>query len=283
MKERLKNLGILLLFLIGVIIFLYPLVSSRWNAYRNQQLLGTYDQQIAKRGLSETEVMWEKAKAYNDQIGIQPVPDAFSFRDGIHDKNYESLLKIENNDIMGYVEVPSIKVTLPIYHYTTDEVLTKGAGHLFGSALPVGGDGTHTVISAHRGLPSSEMFTNLNLVSNGDMFYFRVLNKVLAYEVDQILTVEPDQVTSLSGVMGKDYATLVTCTPYGVNTKRLLVRGHRVPYHQKQYKKAHTSPKGIDRARLWVEVLCAGMGVIIAAVLVLIYSKISDKKNKSSL
>ncbi|HES7639595.1 TPA: class C sortase [Streptococcus pyogenes] len=278
MTERLKNLGILLLFLLGTAIFLYPTLSSQWNAYRDRQLLSTYHKQVTQKKPSEMEEVWQKAKAYNARLGIQPVPDAFSFRDGIHDKNYESLLQIENNDIMGYVEVPSIKVTLPIYHYTTDEVLTKGAGHLFGSALPVGGDGTHTVISAHRGLPSAEMFTNLNLVKKGDTFYFRVLNKVLAYKVDQILTVEPDQVTSLSGVMGKDYATLVTCTPYGVNTKRLLVRGHRIAFHYKKYQQAKKAMKLVDKSRMWTEVVCAAFGVVIAIILVFMYSKMTDKK-----
>ncbi|EIQ80984.1 class C sortase [Streptococcus canis] len=280
MIEKLKNLGILLLFLSGTVIFLYPTISSQWNAYRDRQLLSTYHRQVTKKRPSETEEMWQKAKAYNARLGIQPVPDAFSFRDGIHDKTYESLLNVDEVDIMGYVEIPSIKVTLPIYHYTTDKVLSKGAGHLFGSALPIGGDGTHAVISAHRGLPSAEMFTNLNLVKKGDTFYFRVLNKVLAYEVDQILTVEPDQVTSLSGVVGKDYATLVTCTPYGVNTKRLLVRGHRIAYHYKKYQKAQKAIKLVDKSRMWVELLCAVFGVVIAIVLVFLYSRVSAKKNK---
>lgn len=182
---------------------------------------------------------------------------------------------------MGYVEVPSIKVNLPIYHYTTDEVLSKGAGHLFGSALPVGGEGTHAVISAHRGLPSAEMFTNLNLLQKGELFYFHILNRKLAYRVDQIVTVEPDQVAALSGEIGKDYATLVTCTPYGVNTKRLLVRGHRVPYHQKQYQKAKLALGSIDTARLWVELLCAVIGVAIAVVLVSVYSRMTKKASNS--
>nr|WP_235206487.1 sortase [Streptococcus pyogenes] len=133
-------------------------------------------------------------------------------------------------------------------------------------------------MSAHRGLPSAEMFTNLNLVKKGDTFYFRVLNKVLAYKVDQILTVEPDQVTSLSGVMGKDYATLVTCTPYGVNTKRLLVRSHRIAYHYKKYQQAKKAMKLVDKSRMWTEVVCAAFGVVIAIILVFMYSKMTDKK-----
>lgn len=243
--------------------------------------MSAYDEQIAKQKRSETDDMWQRAISYNAQIGIQPVPDAFSFRDGVHDKAYEALLNIDKAGIMGYVEVPSIKVNLPIYHYTTDEVLSKGAGHLFGSALPVGGEGTHAVISAHRGLPSAEMFTNLNLLQKGELFYFHILNRKLAYRVDQIVTVEPDQVAALSGEIGKDYATLVTCTPYGVNTKRLLVRGHRVPYHQKQYQKAKLALGSIDTARLWIELLCAVIGVTIAVVLVSVYSRMTKKASNS--
>ncbi|HEL0247271.1 TPA: class C sortase [Streptococcus equi subsp. zooepidemicus] len=281
MKEKLKNLALLILFLLGIAILLYPMISSQWNAYRDRQLMSAYDEQIAKQKRSETDDMWQRAISYNAQIGIQPVPDAFSFRDGVHDKAYEALLNIDKAGIMGYVEVPSIKVNLPIYHYTTDEVLSKGAGHLFGSALPVGGEGTHAVISAHRGLPSAEMFTNLNLLQKGELFYFHILNRKLAYRVDQIVTVEPDQVAALSGEIGKDYATLVTCTPYGVNTKRLLVRGHRVPYHQKQYQKAKLALGSIDTARLWIELLCAVIGVTIAVVLVSVYSRMTKKASNS--
>lgn len=281
MKEKLKNLALLILFLLGIAILLYPMISSQWNAYRDRQLISAYDEQVAKQKRSETDDMWERAMSYNAQIGIQPVPDAFSFRDGVHDKAYEALLNIDKAGIMGYVEVPSIKVNLPIYHYTTDEVLSKGAGHLFGSALPVGGEGTHAVISAHRGLPSAEMFTNLNLLQKGELFYFHVLNRKLAYRIDQIVTVEPDQVAALSGEIGKDYATLVTCTPYCVNTKRLLVRGHRVPYHQKQYQKAKLTSKGVDKVRLLVELLCAAIGVAIAVVLVSVYSRMTKKASNS--
>ncbi|HEL0713917.1 TPA: class C sortase [Streptococcus equi subsp. zooepidemicus] len=281
MKEKLKNLALLILFLLGIAILLYPMISSQWNAYRDRQLMSAYDEQVAKQKRSETDDMWERAMSYNAQIGIQPVPDAFSFRDGIHDKAYEGLLNIDKTGIMGYVEIPSIKVNLPIYHYTTDEVLSKGAGHLFGSALPVGGEGTHAVISAHRGLPSAEMFTNLNLLQKGELFYFHVLNRKLAYRIDQIVTVEPDQVAALSGEIGKDYATLVTCTPYGVNTKRLLVRGHRVPYHQKQYQKAKLASKGVDKVRLWIELLCAVIGVAIAVIIVSVYSRMTKKASNS--
>ena len=151
-----------------------------------------------------------------------------SVRDGQTDSTYESLLNLNGDGMMGYVEIPVIDVSIPIYHYTTDESQEKGAGHLFGSSLPVGGKSTHCILSAHRGLP---LFTDLNLVEKGDVFYLHVLGKTLAYEVDQILTVLPEQTESLGITDGDDYVTLVTCigTPYAVNTHRFLVRGHRVP------------------------------------------------------
>ncbi|MGT2844640.1 class C sortase [Streptococcus hongkongensis] len=282
MTEKLKNLGLLFLFLVGTGIFLYPKFSSQWNAYRDGQLVSSYQRQVSQTKPSETDRIWQKAEAYNKKLGIQPVPDAFSFREGVEDKVYESLLGMEKDGMMGHVEVPAIGINLPIYHYTRDAILSKGAGHLFGSALPVGGQGTHAVVSAHRGLPSAEMFTNLNLVKKGDIFYFRVLNRTLAYQVDQIATVEPDQVSLLSGEVGKDYATLVTCTPYGVNTKRLLVRGHRIPYNHKHYQKAHQAAKGVDKARLWIELLCALIGIVVALILVTLYATLTKRRGKPS-
>ena len=214
-KNKKKNyIGLGLLFLIGLSILLYPMVSDAWNRYRDSLLISNYSSSVSSDGNSEKiDSMWKAAQEYNEQIKQESVPDAFSVRDGQTDSTYESLLNLNGDGMMGYVEIPVIDVSIPIYHYTTDESLEKGAG----------------ILSAHRGLPSAKLFTDLNLVEEGDVFYLHVLGKTLAYEVDQILTVLPEQTESLGITDGDDYVTLVTCTPYAVNTHRLLVRGHRVP------------------------------------------------------
>ena len=229
-KNKKKNyIGLGLLFLIGLSILLYPMVSDAWNRYRDSLLISNYSSSVSSDDNSEKiDSMWKAAQEYNEQIKQESVPDAFSVRDGQTDSTYESLLNLNGDGMMGYVEIPVIDVSIPIYHYTTDESLEKGAGHLFGSSLPVGGKSTHCILSAHRGLPSAKLFTDLNLVEEGDVFYLHVLGKTLAYEVDQILIVEPTDVSTLMIEAGKDLCTLVTCTPYGINSHRLLVRGHRI-------------------------------------------------------
>ena len=181
--------------------------------------------------------------------------------------------------MIGTVEIPAIKVNIPIYHYTTSASLEKGAGHLLGSALPVGGEGTHCVVSAHRGLPNQKLFTDLNLLKAGDVFYFHVLDQTFAYEVDQILTVEPSQVESLSVVKGEDYATLVTCTPYAVNTHRLLVRGHRVPYSDEEYKEnvKNAVPRS-DKNYMMMQALCVLIGIVIAVVIFFVTGWIGKRR-----
>ena len=229
-KNKKKNyIGLGLLFLIGLSILLYPMISDAWNKHRDNLLISKYSSSVSSEDNSEKiDSMWKAAEEYNEQIKQESVPDAFSVRDGETDSTYESLLNLNGDGMMGYVEIPVIDVQIPIYHYTTDESLEKGAGHLFGSSLPVGGESTHAILSAHRGLPSAKLFTDLNLVEKGDVFYLHILGKTLAYEVDQILIVEPQEVGALQIVEGQDYCTLVTCTPYGINTHRLLVRGHRI-------------------------------------------------------
>lgn len=275
-----NNIGFIILFFIGLGILLYPTISNEWNNYRDNILIESYDKKVQKVDKTEINKFWEEAEDYNKQLGIQPVPDAFSIRDGIKDKTYESVLNMESDGMMGYIDIPSIKVNIPIYHYTTDDSLSKGAGHLFGSALPVGGEGTHTVVSAHRGLPSAELFTNLPLLKNGDYFYFHILDRVIAYKVDQILTVEPHEVESLAGETGIDYATLITCTPYGVNTQRLLVRGHRVAYDKDEHVKESERGSKIDRNHLLIQALCGLIGLILALVIFAIYGFLSRKRKR---
>ena len=279
-KKRIRNIAFAVFFLIGMGITFYPMISSRWNAYRESLLVSDYHKTVERDAGSEHfKEMIESAQAYNQTLDVPAVPDAFSIREGTQDKEYESLLNESGSGMIGTVEIPAIKVNIPIYHYTTSASLEKGAGHLLGSALPVGGEGTHCVVSAHRGLPNQKLFTDLNLLKAGDVFYFHVLDQTFAYEVDQILTVEPSQVESLSVVKGEDYATLVTCTPYAVNTHRLLVRGHRVPYSDEEYKEnvKNAVPRS-DKNYMMMQALCVLIGIVIAVVIFFVTGWIGKRR-----
>ena len=279
-KNKKKYIGMILLFLVGLSILLYPTISNLWNSYRDSQLISDYNSSISTNASSEDlERMWKAAEEYNKQLQQESVPDAFSVRDGETDATYESLLNLNNDGMMGYVEIPVIGQTIPVYHYTTDETLEKGAGHLFGSSLPVGGESTHCIISAHRGLPSAKLFTDLNLVKEGDVFYLHVLDQTLAYEVDQILTVLPDETESLGITEGEDYVTLVTCTPYAVNTHRLLVRGHRIAYEEaKEIEKTEKKVSGFNNPSAVMIALCVVVGIVIAVVVVTLTNKVGSRK-----
>ena len=234
MKKKLNIIVIAVLFLAGLSVLLYPFVANQWNSYRQSRLMSSYEEGVAEKdanGEIDYEAEWEKALTYNDALMPMILPDSFAVAEASdRDEAYMNCLNINGDEIMGIVEIPKIDVELPIYHTTDEEVLQIGAGHLEGSSLPVGGESTHAVISAHRGLPSATLFTDLDQLVEGDHFLLHILDDTLCYEVDQITVVEPDQTESLSVVEGEDLVTLLTCTPYGVNTQRLLVRGHRVPY-----------------------------------------------------
>lgn len=266
-KRSGKKILISLLILGGLAVLLYSPISTRWNDYRNRELETSYHKSVQEKGKSNLSEMKEEAQSYNQTLVVPSVPDAFSIRDGIRDPEYEALLNPGGDGIMASLDIPAIHVTLSVYHYTTDDVLEKGAGHLFGSSLPVGGKGTHAVISAHRGLPGARMFTDLNLLKKGDCFYLHVLGETLAYEVDQILTVDPDQTEFLAIDQDQDYVTLVTCTPYAVNTQRLLVRGHRVPY-QENAENEINQPGRRDQVRMFWEIVSAATGALLAVLIV---------------
>ncbi len=220
--------------MIGAGILFYPTISSQWNRYRDSLLISEYNQTVDNYSEDQYRDVWEAAKAYNDQHVINYIMDAFdeSSEEYILTHPYDTLLNPIGDYVMGYIEIPKIDVSLPIYHGVGNEALKKGAGHIEGTSLPIGGEGTHAVLSGHRGLPGRKLFTDLDLIEVGDQFYLKVLNDTLAYEVDQILTVLPHETSDLNLVPGEDLVTLVTCTPYGVNTHRLLVRGHRVDYNE---------------------------------------------------
>lgn len=281
-KSKKKYIALGLLFLIGLSILLYPIISDKWNRYRDSELINQYDTAVADDTVSKSiDAMLSAARAYNEQIKEESIPDAFSVRDGVTDETYEALLNVGSDGMMGYVEIPVIGENIPIYHYTTEESLKKGAGHLFGSSLPIGGENTHAIISAHRGLPSAKLFTDLNLVKTGDVFYIHVLNETLAYQVDQILTVEPEETESLAIQEGEDLVTLVTCTPYAVNTHRLLVRGHRIDYNEaKAIEDTETVVSGINNPSIVMLGLCVIIGVVIAIIVVAVTSRIRNKQHR---
>ena len=216
---------LVLLLLAGVSLLLYPSLSDYWNSMHQTRAIASYAETVSQLDTAQYDEMWKAAQDYNRSLAERET--AFALTDE-QKAAYESLLDVSGLGVMGYIEIPEIDCSLPIYHGTEESVLQVAVGHLEWSNLPVGGEGTHCVLSGHRGLPSAKLFTNLDKLAVGDTFLLRVLDEVLTYEVDQILIVEPEQVDALGIVPGEDYCTLVTCTPYGINTHRLLVRGHRV-------------------------------------------------------
>lgn len=226
-RSVLPNVIIALVFLLGLCILLYPTVSNLYNQWRQDQLVDDYEQAVEQMTPDATAAAKEAARAYN--AALSPAfSDAFSGETVSGEDTYWQLLNVAGNGVMGYIEIPKIQVRLPIYHGTGEAELAHGVGHLYGTSLPIGGVGSHCVLSGHRGLPSALLFTDLDQLAEGDRFAMHVLDETLAYEVDQILVVDPDDVSSLRPEVNGDYVTLVTCTPYGVNTQRLLVRAHRV-------------------------------------------------------
>ena len=228
MKKKKKNrttILLVVLLLAGLSLLLYPTVSDYWNSFHQTRAIATYAETVAELDNTQYDELWDAARRYNEALARQGSVLRLS---EAQKKEYESLLDVSGLGIMGYVEIPEINCSLPIYHGTEESVLQIAVGHIEWSSLPVGGESSHCVISGHRGLPSAKLFTNLDKLVVGDTFLFRVLDETLTYEVDQILIVEPQEVSALTIREGEDLCTLVTCTPYGINTHRLLVRGHRV-------------------------------------------------------
>lgn len=234
MRQKLVYLAVSLLFLIGVGLVLYPVVSDWYIGRHQASVVASYDEEAARLSQEQIETELARAHAYNDSLlGNVVLTDPFD-AEGLAEQNteYDDLLNINGDGVMGSIDIPRVDIYLPIYHTTDAEVLAKGAGHLKNSSLPVGGTGTHAIISGHTALPSAELFNNLSDVEKGDVFYIHVLNETLAYEVDQIKVVLPDNIEDLFIDRNEDYVTLVTCTPYGINSHRLLVRGRRIPYEE---------------------------------------------------
>ena len=224
-KGNFINLILVLILLAGLSLLLYPSVSDYWNSFHQTRAISTYSENVANLDREQYDEIWAAAAKYNASLNQRS--NAYLLNEA-QKQEYEQLLNVSGLGVMGYIEIPEIDVSLPIYHGTEESVLQIAVGHLEWSSLPVGGESTHCVLSGHRGLPSAKLFTHLDKLVEGDIFMLRVLDEVLTYEVDQILIVEPQETASLRIVEGKDYCTLVTCTPYGINTHRLLVRGHRI-------------------------------------------------------
>ena len=223
--NHITTIVLVLILLVGLSLLLYPSVSDYWNSFHSSRAISAYAEDVANLDEAQYEEMWSAARAYNRALAERSTNFALSDAQKEED---EKLLDISGVGIMGYLEIPELNMSLPIYHGTEESVLQIAAGHLEWSSLPVGGESSHCVISGHRGLPSAKLFTDLDKLQEGDVFVLRVLDEVLTYEVDQIRVVEPSQVSDLEIVEGSDLCTLVTCTPYGINTHRLLVRGHRI-------------------------------------------------------
>lgn len=237
MKRKLSGIVFGLLFLVGLGVLCYPTISDQWNSYRQNQLITTYEEAVSVLEPEDYSREWEAARAFDSRLLQNNLyGDVFGEEDGeLEDTEYWKVLNISGDGVMGYLSIPKIDLKLSIYHGTAEDVLQTGVGHLNGTKLPIGGEGTHSVLAAHRGLPSARLFTDIDQLYKGDMIYVHILDEIFAYEVDQILPmIDKDDMEALGEALqiveGEDHITLFTCTPYGVNSHRLLVRGSRVPY-----------------------------------------------------
>ena len=225
MRRRLGNILLTLAFVLGLALIAYPSFSDWWNSFHQTRAIAGYTAQVANMDKEEFDRMWAEAEAFNDYLAKK------SSRFNLTDEElatYNSILDVTGTGIMGYIDIPSIKISLPVYHGTDEAILQIAIGHIEGTSFPIGGEGTHSAVSGHRGLPSAKLFTDIDQLQAGDKFLLQILDRTLTYEVDQIRIVLPQELQDLEIDPNQDYCTLITCTPYGVNTHRLLVRGHRV-------------------------------------------------------
>lgn len=281
-KKRKKYIGFALLFLLGLSILLYPTFSDAWNQYRNAKLINTYETAVNDLPDKDYDRLWKEAKRYNREHTVNTFVDAFDEKgDYILSDAYKKILDPDGEGLMGSIEIPKIQARIAIYHGISDDVLEKGAGHVEGTSLPVGGKSTHAVLAAHRGLPSAKLFTDLDQVEIGDIFFLHILGKTLAYKVDQIKTVLPSETEDLDIIKGEDHVTLLTCTPYGVNTHRLLVRGTRTKYVENKTEINDTVPQKLAQADP-KKIMEIGLVVFaISVILLLIVIRYWDRKKSS--
>ena len=276
MKKRLPSILVGLLFLVGLGIMIYPTVSNQWNTYRQNKLISNYEKIVDDMSDEDFSQEWQNAQAFNETIsGNNVFADVFGEKP--KDSEYNRVLNMNNDGIMGYISIPEINIKLAIYHGTSDDVLQTGVGHINGSKLPIGGESTHCVLAAHRGLPSAELFTDIDQLQTGDKFYLHILDKVLAYEVDQILPmVDKDDHQTLQNALsiteGQDYVSLFTCTPYGVNSHRLIVRGHRVEYNGEEDVKQSVGDRMLESIKnYYMLILVLGLSITILVIIIMRY------------
>lgn len=258
---------------------LYPVISSYVNQVEYQDVIDKYSMATNDYDKHKNDALFLPAEEYNKNINSYSIVDVFTDPNREESKEYTDILNIDGKGLMGYISIPKIGVRIPIYHGTSSKVLQKGVGHLEGSSFPVGGDSTHSILSAHRGLPSAKLFTDLDQLVEGDKFYIYVLDRKLAYEVDQILVVEPSETEALQLQEGEDYVTLVTCTPYAINTHRLLVRGKRVEYNEEVAKETPVVKKASSSDKiLYIGILIAILLLIFAIIQIRVIG-VGKKKN----
>lgn len=266
-----RIIAIVLLLFLGIGFFLYPHVSNLLMERNQSYAIQNFEEQVKNADVDKMEEEWKKAEEYNESLNGNVLRDPFLEGSGmVLQENYKEVLNM--NGIMGYIDIPDIQVNLAIYHGTGESTLKKGVGHLEGTSLPVGGESTHAVFTGHTGLATAKLFTDLTELKDGDMFYLHILDRVLAYQVDQIKVVEPDNTDDLKPVAGKDYVTLVTCTPYGVNSHRLLVRGKRTEYHAWQEKQAsNKTERKLTREEQTILITCLTTAVVMLFVIVIVF------------
>ncbi len=269
-KKIIRKIFIGFLFLLSFGILLYPTVSTLWNEYRSRQLISEYKRAAETLETEEYDAIRKEAEEYNLQHTSNTIIDAFDEENNyVLTHPYDTLLNPSGNGVMGYIEIPKINQTLVIYHGTGAEELEQGVGHVEGTSLPIGGENTHSVLAGHRGLPNAKLFTDLDLIQKGDRFFLHIMNETLAYEVEDIFTVLPDQTEYLAIEEGRDLCTLITCTPYGVNSHRLLVRGSRIPYTEEQISEETKKADFLDRMDISLKALLFGIAAMVIIWLVL--------------
>ena len=267
-KEQKVNIILCLVILIGIGLLSYPTVSDWWNSFHQTRAVASYAAAVSQMKTEDYDRLFAEADDYNRKLAGTGMKWSMTDEEI---QEYNNVLDISDNGIMGYIDIPRIRQTLPIYHGTDDAVLQVAIGHLAGTSLPVGGDSTHCVVSGHRGLPSARLFTDLDRLTVGDIWTMTVLNRTVTYEVDQIRIVEPEDLSELQIVQGSDYCTLLTCTPYGINTHRLLVRGHRIPNLDGE---ANVT---VDAMQVDQTLVAMVVAVIILLILVIILLIVSSK------
>lgn len=274
-----STIALVAIFFVGLSVLLYPTISDFWNEKRQSQAIINYDDLIVDLTPEDYSDLFAEADTYNGKIRNMAYP--FLNHKNIEEEYYKTL-DINGDGMMGYITIEKIKVQLPIYHGTSDKVLNSAVGHVEGSSLPVGGKSTHAILSAHRGLPSAKLFTNLDKLEEGDIFTIRILDRTITYQVDQVLIVLPHETDSLNIVPGKDFCTLVTCTPYGINTHRMLVRGKRIEnIEEDKVINVITEAYQIDPLLVTPAVAAPMLGILLVVLLVK-SSKTGKKKNKET-